>query len=206
MPITERDNDAWGRNLRAAGSARDEALADLRKILRRGLRAALSGWTTTRGREFDELADDFVQEALLTILDKLDTFRGLSRFTTWAHKICVRLALTELRRLRWKDVSLDSLLEQGAPMPAADFSRTPEASAVRADTMAWVMGIVDEELSEKQRRALLAVALGGMPLEEVARRLNTNRNALYKLLHDARVALKRRMERDGMTMGEMMRD
>jgi RNA polymerase sigma-70 factor (ECF subfamily) len=118
----------------------------------------------------------------------------------------VRIALTELRRLRWKDVSLDSLIEQGAPMPAAAASSAPEASAVRTDTMAWLMGVIGEELSDKQRRALMAVAVGGMPLEEVARRMDTKRNALYKLLHDARVALKRRMEKDGMALGEIMRD
>lgn len=203
MRIIERDNDAWLQALRTNGRERDAALADLARILRTGLGAALRGWTKTRGREFDELADDFVQEALVIIVRKADTFRGLSRFTTWAHKICVRIALTELRRARWKDVSLDSLMDQGAPLPPAAEAQTPDAQAIRKDAMTWMRRAIMEELSEKQRRAMTAIAFGGMPLEEVARRMDTNRNALYKLLHDARLRLKRRLERDGLSFDEM---
>jgi RNA polymerase sigma-70 factor (ECF subfamily) len=205
MPKTDRSNEEWLLALRVAGTARDAALADLRAILLAGLRQALRGWVRTSGREFAALAEDFAQEALLLVLKHLDTFRGQSRFTSWAHKIAVRVALTELRRRHWQDVSLDSLMQSG---PAQMFSnlaaQRPVAQAERSGAMEMLRRMMAEELTEKQRMALAAVALHGMPLEEAARRLGTNRNALYKLLHDARVRLKGRFARDGVEPQDMM--
>jgi RNA polymerase sigma-70 factor (ECF subfamily) len=197
-----RDNDTWLLDLSASGIQRDRALVELRAILLSGLRAALRGWVHASGREFGELCEDFVQEALVQILDKLETFKGLSRFTTWAHKICIRIALSELRRKRWQDSSLDEHMEQGDTMPD---TKTPEPDAGMQSSMSmtWLMTAMQEELSEKQMAALTLVALKGVPLEVAAERLGTNRNALYKLIHDARLRLKARMARDGMTMGDL---
>jgi RNA polymerase sigma-70 factor, ECF subfamily len=189
------ENQEWLDAL--TGPHKDRALAELRRILLKGLRAALQGWIRTKGREFDELAEDFVQEALVIILEKLGAFRGDSRFTTWAHKICVRVALSELRRKRWRDVSIEDA-EEGAAMALMAKAGRPEQEAERSMLIAWLREAMSSELSDKQRTALLAVALRGMPLEEAARRLDTNRNALYKLLHDARMKLKARMAADGM--------
>lgn len=202
VPARERDNTQWILELSSTGIAQERALADLRVILLCGLRAALRGWTRTRGREFDALADDFVQESLVQILDKLGTFKDLSRFTTWAHKICIRIALTELRRKRWKDSSLENMVENGRMMEDGR-SAGPEAAVHVEMGMRTLMKIMAEELSEKQLAALNAVAMKGMPLEEAARRLGTNRNALYKTIHDARIKLKARMRRDGMTIDDL---
>lgn len=205
MPKEDRTNDDWLKELRSSGLLRDVALADLRTILLAGLRRALSGWVKTHGRNFDALAEDFAQEALLLILNNLASFRGQSRFTTWAHKIAVRVALTELRRRRWKDVSLESLMDTGeSRMPLESPARDSPGQEERPAFMDWLRRLMAEELTEKQRRAIAAVALGGMPLEEAARRMDTNRNALYKLLHDARLRLKRRLARDGVILQEMM--
>jgi RNA polymerase sigma-70 factor (ECF subfamily) len=200
--IPDRDNDTWLLDLSSAGIQRDRALVDLRSILLSGLKAALHGWVRTSGREFGELCEDFVQEALVQILDKLDTFKGLSRFTTWAHKICIRIAFSELRRKRWQDSSLESLMEQGDAMPDMKTS-APDASMQSSMSMAWLKTAMMEELSEKQMAALTLIALKGMPLEVAAERLGTNRNALYKLIHDARLKLKARMARDGISMDEI---
>jgi RNA polymerase sigma-70 factor (ECF subfamily) len=210
--IQDRDNDQWLVALSSPGPLRGRALADLRIILLQGLKAALRGWIRTSGREFGELCEDFVQDALIQILDKQDTFKGLSRFTTWAHKICVRIALSEIRRKRWQDRSLDELLDQGAPVQgqhndihseATTRSTGLEAVASGSMIMAWMKTAMMEELSPRQREVLTMVALKGIPLEEAARRLDTNRNALYKLIHDARVKLKARMARDGLSMGDL---
>jgi RNA polymerase sigma-70 factor (ECF subfamily) len=199
-----RSNEEWVDALRSSGPSRDGALSDLRAILLRGLRHALAGWARTSGREFEALADDFVQEALLKVLGSLDSFKGLSRFTTWALKIAVRVALTELRRKRWQDVSLDQLMEQGAAGMLMERSSTgPESRSERSASLEALTRIVSQELTEKQRMAVAAVALGGMPLEEAARRMGTNRNALYKMIHDARLKLKRRLARDGMTVQDL---
>ena len=188
VPVKERSNAQWLAALQ--GPKKDEALADLRIVLVRGLRAVLRGQTG----KAEPLVEDFVQEALIKILDNLDSFRGESRFTTWAHKICVRTAFAEMRRHKWRDVSLEeSTLRHGESetMPV-DPLPDPERVTTQRTIMADFRRFIDEELTDRQRRALLA-ALDGMPLEEVARRMDTNRNALYKLLHDARKRLKRRM-------------
>lgn len=106
----------WPGELRAGGPTTDAALADLRGELLRGLRRALSGRAGADGT----LIEDLAQEATLRVLDRLDGYRGESRFTTWAVTVAVRLALTELRRPRWRDVSLDRLAAEdrgGRPDP-----------------------------------------------------------------------------------------
>ncbi len=201
--MRDRTNEEWLEDLR--GPHRDEALAELRAILTHGLRHALS----SRSRVRDEDIEDFVQEALLRILNALDTFRGESRFTTWAHKIAVRVAFTELRRRRWQDVSLDALLAsyEGDFTPTFMADRAASADQQALQRMLWerVRRIIQEELTERQRRALVAVVIHGMPLEEVARRMDTNRNALYKLLHDARKRLKERLLAEGLSAQEVLR-
>lgn len=182
----------------------DAALQDLRGILQRGMRFALISYAVT---EAD--LEDFVQDGLIKILQELPSYRGEARFTTWAQKVCVRVALTELRRRRWRDVSLDDLVTSSE---ATDF--TPEvltdrtADLGKAATMQMMMAavqrIIMEELTELQRTAMMAVMQGGMPLQEVADRMGTNRNALYKLLHDARRRVQKRMIEEGMTPQELL--
>jgi len=203
--MEQRSNQEWLDALKSPGSERDRALAELRVLLVRGLNYALRGWRRTAGRDFEALAEDFCQEALLRILDNLDSFEGRSRFTTWAHKVAVRVALTELRRKRWQDVSLDKLVaDEGAASMMGSAEAGPETEAERSDMMAWMRRVMKEELTEKQRRAIAAIAFGGMPLEEVARRMDTNRNALYKVIHDGRVRLKRRLAREGMNPQDIL--
>jgi len=203
--MVQRRNEDWLRELKNSGPVREQALADLRAILVRGLGYALRGWRRRTGRDFEALTEDFCQEALLRILGNLDSFEGRSRFTTWAHKIAVRVALTELRRKRWRDVSLDKLVdEEGGESMMADSETGPESAAQRSDLVSWMKRLMSEELTEKQRTAITAIAFTGMPIEEVARRLDTNRNALYKLLHDGRLRLKRRLAQEGMSPQDIL--
>ena len=203
-----RPNAQWLSDLRSTGSTREAALSDLRGILIAGLRVGLAGWANSIGPAFEALAEDFVQDALMKIMDRLDSFESRSQFTTWAHKVAIRVALTELRRQRWKDASLDEMLEAeedgAAPVSMADSAPGPESMAERSNMMLQVQKIMLEELTDKQRQAMMLVAIKNVPLEEVARRLGTERNALYKLLHDARLKLKRRLLREGLSPQELM--
>ena len=106
-----RTNEQWVADLGAEGPAREAALADLRVVLANGLRRGLIGQVDTSAPEFDVLIDDFIQDALLKILENLDTFAGRSLFTTWANKVALNIGLTELRRKRWRDTSLDGLMQ-----------------------------------------------------------------------------------------------
>jgi RNA polymerase sigma-70 factor (ECF subfamily) len=137
------------------------------------------------------------------VLDNLDSYEGRSLFTTWAQKIAVRVALTELRRKRWQDVSLDAAPRSQSDPPSSGYAG-PETRVDRKEAVAFVRRMMAEELTEKQQTAMRAVAFSGLPLTEVARRMGTNRNALYKLLHDARKRLKNRLSREGVTIEELL--
>jgi len=196
----ERTNEQWLADLR--GPNPDEALADLYDLLVRGLRAGLGSYGGGAGAN----AGDFAQEALIRITGNLNSFRGESRFTTWAQKIAMNVALTELKRRRWRDVSLQELSarREAADREPADVQPSPEGLALQNTVLRELRRMVEEELTDRQREAVVAVILEGMPISEVARRMNTNQNALYKVLHDARKRLKGRMEAAGISPREAL--
>lgn len=206
--MTERSNEQWVSELGAPGEAQEIALGDLRAIVLRGLPYALSKWLTPTDPQFESLSEEVAQDTLLRVLDSLHTFEGRSKFTTWVHKIAVRIALTELRRKRWRDVSLDELTEnapgQGPLGVLTAHVAGPEVVAEQSDMIAHLQRVIAEELTEKQREALIATRIHGVPMEEVARRMGTNRNALYKLLHDARLRLKNRLEEEGLSPEDVL--
>jgi RNA polymerase sigma-70 factor (ECF subfamily) len=198
--MRERTNEQWLTDLR--GPNPDEALADLYDLLVRGLRISLGSY----GGGVDANAGDFAQEALIKITGNLDSFRGESRFTTWALKIAMNVALTELKRRRWRDVSLQELFarRKAANREPADPQLSPEQVALQNTVLQELRRMVDEDLTDRQREAVVAVLLEGMPISEVARRMGTNQNALYKLLHDARRKLKRQMQAAGLSPQEVL--
>ena len=198
--MTDRTNEQWLTELR--GASPDEALADLHGLLVRGLRAALGSY----GTDVDASIEDFAQEALIRITHRLDSFRGESRFTTWAQKIAMNVALSELKRRRWRDVSLQGLFarREAADDGPADPRLTPEQLTFQHMVLEELRRMVDEELTDRQREVVVAVILEGMPISEVASRMGTNQNALYKLLHDARRKLKRQMEVAGLSPHEVL--
>lgn len=200
--MKERTNEEWLAALR--GPRNEEALADLRAALVRGLKVTFAG----RMRGLDESAEDFAQEALIRILDNLDSFRGDSRFTTWAQKVAVRVALTELRRKRWRDVSLQEMVaryeESGREVAALADPSSPEKQVARKMMVERLQRFMVEDLTDRQRQAMVVVMFQGMPGGEAARRMETTRGALYKMLHDARKKLKRRMEAEGLSSREVL--
>jgi RNA polymerase sigma factor (sigma-70 family) len=179
-------HDDWVDRLRSAGQVRDAAIEELRRTLVRGLVHALG----PRGGG-EAFAEDVAQEAILRILDSLESFAGRSRFTTWAMTIAVRIGISELRRKRFQDVSLEQITagESLIVDPARDVAGSSEKLERRAIILELLKRLVEQNLTQKQRTVVQA-DLGGMPIEEIARRLGTNRNAVYKMFHDARAKLK----------------
>lgn len=206
--MSTRSNEAWLSDLRSTGEVHEQALTDLREVIQKGLPYALSRWLSSDDPLFPPLVEEVTQETLLRVLDQLGTFEGRSLFTTWVHKIAIRIALTELRRKRWRDASLDELTEnEDAPPPAgllADPQASPETSAERKDMLERVRRILQEELTPKQRQALVLLGLQDMPMEDAAKKMKTNRNALYKLLHDARLRLKKRLSMEELTPQDLL--
>ena len=203
-----RDNEMWLRDLRANGVQRDVALTDLRALLLRTLPKGIAGWLSPEHPEFEPFIEDTAQETLLRVMDRLNTFEGRSQFTTWVYKISVRIAFNELRRRQWRDVSLEGLEDHEADDMVlhrfASFDPGPEAVLERTEILQRVQDIIAQELTGRQRAAMHAINIQGVPMGEVARRMGTNRNALYKLLHDARRRLKHRLEREGLSPKELL--
>ena len=203
--MVKRTNEDWLAAL-SGGPDYEEALADLRLLLVRGLRYALS----SRIRDnLDAVVEDFAQDALLKILEKLDTFRGQSQFTTWANKVAVRVALTELRRQRWRDLSLEAITTRDdqsvfTPDFLADPAPNPEMSANQQMMLQTMYRLIREELTERQQEAMTSLLIQGKPMEVVAEEMDSNRNALYKLMFDARLRLKRAMEQENLSPEEVL--
>jgi RNA polymerase sigma-70 factor (ECF subfamily) len=190
-------------------------LEDLQKRLQRGIlyylsreRSDLSHLSTY---ELSQMASDLAQDAILRVMENLDSFRGDSLFTTWATRIAVRVAISDLRRVRYRDFSLDSLTADGELLPTStnllmgNKILGPERSAERQEVIRRVDDALSGALTERQRKALMAVVVRGIPLDIVAEQLGTNRNALYKLLHDARRKLKTTLEAQGLSLDYVMR-
>lgn len=209
--VRARTNSEWVRELRAGGEEQAAALEALRAYLVRAARYGLqrSRWQPPHSAsDLDQLAEDCAQDALLAILGRLTEFRGDSRFTTWACKFAINMALGAARREARKHVSLDASLEvtgRQARLPEAKaLPSDPEHQARQAEAWAIIQAVMDDDLSERQRRALQAVIADEVPCDELARRWGATRNSIYKLLHDARQKLNTRLEARGFAPGEIL--
>jgi RNA polymerase sigma-70 factor (ECF subfamily) len=202
----ERTNEMWLEQLQDGNPHQTEALEDLRKYLKRGV----LGYLYTRSdlnylakTELDQMSEDLVQEALLKIQDNLDTFRGQSKFTTWAAKVATNHTVSELRRAKWRDLSLDAITEAGTSLQEilmADSTGigNPDVENERRQVWETISHVINNDLTERQRQTLAAVQFDNIPIAEVARLLDTNINNIYKLVHDARLKLKRRLQALGL--------
>jgi len=191
----------WPAALRATDSGEQTAaVGALREILQNGLRIALNG----RSDVSQAHLEDFAQESLLRVLDRLDQFQGRSKFTTWAQAIALNVAFTELRRKRWQDVSLDALMADGAHLaePAMIAEDVLGADEDRTRLVAALRNAIENDLTPKQRAAILG-ELRELPFDQIVELLGTSRSAGYKMLHDARRALKQRLHEAGITSADI---
>jgi len=178
----------WLAALSTPGAARDTALRALHALLLRAARAQVIRMGAL-GRlgpaQADDLVNQAADEALVAILGKLSTFEGRSRFTTWAYKFAVLNAAVEVRRRAWEHqpVPLDDVLLVAPDPSPADYAEA-------GDLVPAVRSGISTALSPHQRRVLLALVVDDVPIDVLADRLGTTRNALYKTLHDARVRLR----------------
>jgi RNA polymerase sigma-70 factor, ECF subfamily len=183
----------WLDHLRSSGARHEQAVRELHAVLlraarrevqrRRGLLGGASG------PELDDLAHQAAGDALLAILDSLETYRGASRFTTWAYRFVINHVSNKTRRHLWSgrrvlfdDADWDRLPDR--LLPSAD-RRSEQRAQLEALRMA-----VENDLSARQREVFLAAALNEVPIDVVALRLDSNRGAIYKTLFDARTKLR----------------
>ena len=197
-PLDEESRE-WLSSLRAAGTDREAAIARLHALLLRAARFEVARRRPTlphlRGNELEEIALEAADDALMSVLARLDDFRGASRFTTWVYKFALLEAAVKLRRRAWqgREVPLE-------PETWSLFSSTalePDEQAEQSELLSAVQSAIEQALTPHQRRVLVALAVNGIPIDVLAERLNTNRGALYKTLHDARRKLRRHLSSSG---------
>jgi len=189
----------WSILLRDGEASATAVIEELRLFVHRAIRRSIGG-----RRECDSgFLEDVTQEATIRVLKSLPGFRGDSQFTTWATTVAVRVAFTELRHARWKEVSLDHLLgledgKSGSKYEPASSEEKTGQDTDRQELVSALRQVMERVLSERQLTAITA-ELAGIPLHQLAEKLQTNPNALYKLLHDARKKLKQGLADIGIT-------
>ena len=207
-PTLDDESREWLRSLHADGAERDEAVARLHALLLRAARFEVARRRPTmphlRGDDLDDIANEAADDALVSVLRRLDDFRGASRFTTWAYKFGLLEAAVKLRKRAWqgREVPLE-------PESWGLFSSTglePDAAAEQSELLATLQQAINEVLTDHQRRVLVALALNGVPIDVLAERLETTRGALYKTLHDARRKLRKHLESSGLQPDSLLEE
>lgn len=210
--MSSHTNEYWLRALSQPGENQREALETLRDYLLRVvlvyLRDHRSEMIYLSPGEIRQFAEDMAQESLLSIRANLDSFRGESKFTTWAYRFAVNQVATELRLRRYSNLSLDEILEQKEPLFNQLIRDTqgldPELETERRHLLNLLREIIREDLTERQRQAITAVHFKGYSMDQVAELMDTNRNSLYKLLHDGRQKIKSRLLAHHLSEGDIL--
>ena len=198
-PAAEPD---WVEALSTPGRARDDAVERLHALLLRASRFEVARRRRALGYvrdNLDDLATQAADDALMAIMAKLDTYRGDSRFTTWAYKFALLEAGVKLRRRAWdgRELPLDA---EGRP-PLADLGPSPHAGAETSELLDAIREAIETELTPHQRDVLVAVTVNEVPIDVLAERMGSTRGALYKTLHDARRRLRAHLGAQGLRVG-----
>ena len=192
----DEESHEWLRSLHAEGPVRDEAVARLHALLLRAAAFEVARRKPSlphlRGDDLDDIANQAADDALVSVLRRLDDFRGASRFTTWAYKFALLEAAVKLRKRSWQGREVPLEPESWTFLSSGELQ--PDEELEQRELLATLQRAVAELLSPHQRTVLVALALNGVPIDVLAERLGTTRGALYKTLHDARRKLRTHLE------------
>jgi RNA polymerase sigma-70 factor, ECF subfamily len=203
--LLDRESREWLLALRAEGRERDEAVARLHELLLRAARFECArrrpALPHLRGNDLDDIANQAADDALVSVLARLDSFRGASRFSTWAYKFALLEAAVKLRRRAWQGREVPLEPETWSLFSSAGIE--PGESVEQSELLETLQAAIAEVLTPHQRRVLVALAVNGVPIDVLAERLNTTRGALYKTLHDARRKLRAHLEDVGLSLASL---
>jgi RNA polymerase sigma-70 factor (ECF subfamily) len=197
--LLDSESQAWLEDLHADGPRYDDAVAHLRELLLRAARFEIARRRPSlphiRGAELTEIAEEAADDAAVSVLARLDDFRGASRFTTWAYKFALLEAAVKLRRRAWQGRELPLQPQSWTLVPNREPG--PAETAEQGALLAAIQEGIETALTTRQRTVLVAVALNGVPIDVLAGRLGTTRGALYKAVHDARRKLRTHLTKAG---------
>jgi RNA polymerase sigma-70 factor, ECF subfamily len=198
----------WVRSLGGGGAEAAAALQRLHGLLLRAARAELrrrNSRSLIAGPELDDLAHQACADAMVAITAKLDQFRNESRFTTWAYRFVILEVSNKLGRHFWRSPEVPIDEEDWDRLPGA-FGLDPQRRAEWQELIDALHRAIDETLTPRQRRLFVAIVLNGVPVDAMAIELDSNRNAIYKALFDARRKLRHALVANGHmnpTLGEL---
>jgi RNA polymerase sigma-70 factor (ECF subfamily) len=196
------ESRAWIADLRAEGERRDAAIARLHALLLRATRFEVArrrpALPHVRGNDLEDIALQAADDALMSVLARLDDFRGASRFSTWVYKFGLLEAAVKLRRRAWQGREVPLEPEEWSVFSSGGLE--PDVDAEQSELVGAVQEAIAAVLTPHQRRVLVALALNGVPIDVLAERLGTSRGALYKTLHDARRKLRRQLDDAGFAL------
>jgi RNA polymerase sigma-70 factor (ECF subfamily) len=200
----ERTSEDWVAALRAGGDVQRDAVGRLHALLLRASRHEVArrraSLSLVRGESLDDVAMQAADDALVAVLGKLDDFRGASRFTTWAYKFAILEAGVRVRRRAWQEREV--VLDADRWTMFAQPGREPQGLAESRELLGAIASCIGE-LTPHQRQVLVALAIDDVPIDVLTERLATTRGALYKTLHDARRALRRRLADRGFSLEDL---
>jgi RNA polymerase sigma-70 factor, ECF subfamily len=209
-PLAQLDEESrkWLRDLRADGRAKDEAVARLHALLLRAARFECARRRPTlphlRGNDLDDIANQAADDALVSVLARLDDFRGASRFTTWVYKFALLEAAVKLRKRSWQGREVPLEPETWGLFASEGVGAQEEVE--KSELLTTLQQAIVDVLTPHQRRVLVALALNGVPIDVLADRLNTTRGALYKTLHDARRKLRKHLDELGLSVDAILEE
>jgi RNA polymerase sigma-70 factor (ECF subfamily) len=206
--LLDSESREWLRCLSADGAVKDDAVARLHALLLRAARFEVARRRPMlphlRGDELDDIATEAADDALMSVLKRLDDFRGASRFTTWVYKFALLEAAVKLRKRSWQGREVPLEPESWSLFASAGLE--PDAELEQSELLSTLQRAIAEVLTPHQRRVLVALALNGVPIDVLAERLNTTRGALYKTLHDARRKLRTHLRECDLTLDNWLEE
>ena len=205
-PLLDEESRGWLADLHSEGHTREEAIARLHALLLRAARFECARRRPTlphlRGNDLDDIANQAADDALVSVVARLDDFRGASRFTTWAYKFALLEAAVKLRKRSWQGREVPLEPETWGLFTSAEIE--PDDEVEQSELLTAVKDAIADVLTPHQRRVLVALALNGVPIDVLAERLSTSRGALYKTLHDARRKLRKHLKEQGLSVDALL--
>lgn len=210
--MVKRTNEEWLTALHNPGEAQSQALSDLREYLVRAvyvyLRDGRSELAHLSTDNLYEMAEDYAQSALLKVRDNLDKFRGDAKFTTWAYRFVINEAAADLRKKHYREFSWDDISAGETAVFATILSATatadPDLKTEREELIQFLLQIIEVELNERQRIAVIGVHFQGRSMQEMAEILETTSNTIYKMLHDSRKKIKAKLLAQHYSAGDIL--
>jgi len=144
-------------------------------------------------------AEEVLQDVFLTVFQKIDSFRGDSKLSSWLYRIATNAALMKLRkRPRIQQIPLEeelgpAMTEEGMiAEPVVDWSRLPDDELERKELTRRIEAAITQ-LPPDYRSVFVLRDVEGLSTEEACEILSLSEAALKSRLHRGRLFLRKQL-------------